>query len=252
MEGKVPAEEKKAKAMSIMNSFINDIFEKLAQEASHLARYNKKPTITGSPRGVLIFWLFPFPSREGFHFPPPSNEPVETACGLHRRREQLGVVVDEAVGLAGGEEEEAVRGEGASSPFPLSLRLPLSLFLLLSVPPSPTAPPLPLSPPLCSRFPYRSPSFSSSLLPLSLFLLLSTPPFPTRAPEVQRGTPTWEVALRCPPRPSTRCAAVLGTGPAYQTGRAGPHFGWIGPVPGPAHPGNITGRARARACYILY
>ncbi|KAK9113693.1 hypothetical protein Syun_020490 [Stephania yunnanensis] len=34
------------KAMGIMNSFINDIFEKLAQEASKLARYNKKPTIT--------------------------------------------------------------------------------------------------------------------------------------------------------------------------------------------------------------
>ncbi|KAJ1698923.1 hypothetical protein LUZ63_007435 [Rhynchospora breviuscula] len=35
-----------SKAMSIMNSFINDIFEKLATEASRLARYNKKPTIT--------------------------------------------------------------------------------------------------------------------------------------------------------------------------------------------------------------
>jgi histone H3/H4 len=35
-----------SKAMSIMNSFINDIFEKIASEASRLARYNKKPTIT--------------------------------------------------------------------------------------------------------------------------------------------------------------------------------------------------------------
>ncbi|CAL9769210.1 unnamed protein product [Musa acuminata subsp. burmannicoides] len=35
-----------SKAMSIMNSFINDIFEKLAAEASRLARYNKKPTVT--------------------------------------------------------------------------------------------------------------------------------------------------------------------------------------------------------------
>nr|AXZ78349.1 H2B [Oncidium hybrid cultivar] len=34
------------KAMSIMNSFINDIFEKLAIEASRLARYNKQLTIT--------------------------------------------------------------------------------------------------------------------------------------------------------------------------------------------------------------
>nr|CUT18447.1 H2B.1 [Lilium davidii var. unicolor] len=35
-----------SKAMGIMNSFINDIFEKLAQESARLARYNKKPTIT--------------------------------------------------------------------------------------------------------------------------------------------------------------------------------------------------------------
>ncbi|KAE8732286.1 Histone H2B.11 [Hibiscus syriacus] len=35
-----------SKAMGIMNSFIHDIFEKLAQGASRLARYNKKPTIT--------------------------------------------------------------------------------------------------------------------------------------------------------------------------------------------------------------
>ncbi|XP_065872034.1 probable histone H2B.3 isoform X2 [Euphorbia lathyris] len=34
-----------SKAMGIMNSFINNIFEKLAQESSRLARYNK-PTIT--------------------------------------------------------------------------------------------------------------------------------------------------------------------------------------------------------------
>ena len=35
-----------SKAMSIMNSFINDMFEKLAAEGTKLARYNKKPTIT--------------------------------------------------------------------------------------------------------------------------------------------------------------------------------------------------------------
>ncbi|XP_057534522.1 histone H2B.9-like [Amaranthus tricolor] len=34
------------KAMSIMNSFINDMFEKFAQESSRLAKYSKKPTIT--------------------------------------------------------------------------------------------------------------------------------------------------------------------------------------------------------------
>ena len=35
-----------SKAMGIMNNFINDIFQKLAQESSKLACYNKKPTIT--------------------------------------------------------------------------------------------------------------------------------------------------------------------------------------------------------------
>ncbi|CAF2337118.1 unnamed protein product [Brassica napus] len=39
-----------SKAMGIMNSFINDIFEKLAGESSKLARYNKKPTIRGESR----------------------------------------------------------------------------------------------------------------------------------------------------------------------------------------------------------
>ena len=35
-----------SKSMSIMNSFCNEMFEKLAAEAARLARYNKKPTIT--------------------------------------------------------------------------------------------------------------------------------------------------------------------------------------------------------------
>ncbi|KAF5184617.1 Histone h2b, partial [Thalictrum thalictroides] len=35
-----------SKGMGIMNNFIKDIFEKLAEESSKLARYNKKPTIT--------------------------------------------------------------------------------------------------------------------------------------------------------------------------------------------------------------
>lgn len=34
------------KSMSIMNSFIYDIFEKIAQEASRLVRYNKKHTLS--------------------------------------------------------------------------------------------------------------------------------------------------------------------------------------------------------------
>ncbi|ODM88850.1 histone H3, partial [Orchesella cincta] len=35
-----------SKAMSIMNSFVNDIFERIAAEASRLAHYNKRTTIT--------------------------------------------------------------------------------------------------------------------------------------------------------------------------------------------------------------
>ena len=34
-----------SKAMSIMNSFVNDLFERIAAEASRLAKYNKKSTI---------------------------------------------------------------------------------------------------------------------------------------------------------------------------------------------------------------
>ncbi|CAI5951690.1 unnamed protein product [Closterium sp. NIES-65] len=86
-----------SKAMSIMNSFINDIFEKLATEASKLARYNKKPTITSReiqtavrltlpgelakhapylrfppPSLVLPFPLFPPPSLPPPSLPPPA------------------------------------------------------------------------------------------------------------------------------------------------------------------------------------
>ena len=35
-----------SKAMSIMNSFVNDIFERVASESSKLAHYNKKHTIS--------------------------------------------------------------------------------------------------------------------------------------------------------------------------------------------------------------
>ena len=34
-----------SRAMGIMNSFVNDIFERIATEASRLANYNKKSTI---------------------------------------------------------------------------------------------------------------------------------------------------------------------------------------------------------------
>ncbi|KAK4370588.1 hypothetical protein RND71_010063 [Anisodus tanguticus] len=48
-----------SKAMGIMNSFINDIFEKLAQESSRLARYNKKPTITSREIQTAVRLVLP-------------------------------------------------------------------------------------------------------------------------------------------------------------------------------------------------
>nr|XP_043610972.1 histone H2B.3-like [Erigeron canadensis] len=47
------------KAMGIMNSFINDIFEKLAQESARLARYNKKPTITSREIQTAVRLVLP-------------------------------------------------------------------------------------------------------------------------------------------------------------------------------------------------
>jgi histone H2B len=48
-----------SKAMSIMNSFINDLFEKIATEASKLARYNKKPTITSREIQTAVRLVLP-------------------------------------------------------------------------------------------------------------------------------------------------------------------------------------------------
>ncbi|KAL6561247.1 hypothetical protein OROMI_016848 [Orobanche minor] len=48
-----------SKAMGIMNSFINDIFEKLAQESARLARYNKKPTITSREIQTAVRLVLP-------------------------------------------------------------------------------------------------------------------------------------------------------------------------------------------------
>eukprot|EP00894_Picocystis_sp_ML_P002386 jgi/Pico_ML_1/52903/g3541.t1 len=48
-----------SKAMSIMNSFINDIFEKIATEASKLARYSKKPTVTSREIQTAVRLILP-------------------------------------------------------------------------------------------------------------------------------------------------------------------------------------------------
>ncbi|XP_078361208.1 late histone H2B.L4-like [Oculina patagonica] len=47
------------KAMSIMNSFVNDIFERIATEASRLASYNKKSTISSREIQTAIRLLLP-------------------------------------------------------------------------------------------------------------------------------------------------------------------------------------------------
>ena len=48
-----------SKAMSIMNSFINDLFERIAAEASKLAHYNKRSTITSREIQTAVRLLLP-------------------------------------------------------------------------------------------------------------------------------------------------------------------------------------------------
>ncbi|XP_029863615.1 late histone H2B.L4 [Aquila chrysaetos chrysaetos] len=48
-----------SKAMSIMNSFVNDIFERLASEASRLAQYNRRSTITSREVQTAVRLLLP-------------------------------------------------------------------------------------------------------------------------------------------------------------------------------------------------
>ncbi|KAK2863300.1 hypothetical protein Q5P01_002833 [Channa striata] len=48
-----------SKAMSIMNSFVSDIFERIAGEASRLAHYNKRSTITSREIQTAVRLLLP-------------------------------------------------------------------------------------------------------------------------------------------------------------------------------------------------
>ncbi|XP_005640223.2 histone H2B 1/2-like [Canis lupus baileyi] len=45
--------------MGIMNSFVNDIFERIAGEASRLAHYNKRSTITSREIQTAVRLLLP-------------------------------------------------------------------------------------------------------------------------------------------------------------------------------------------------
>ncbi|KAL0308999.1 UNVERIFIED_CONTAM: Histone H2B.11 [Sesamum radiatum] len=51
--------DKKKRGHGIMNNLINDIFEKLAQEASWLARYNKKLMITSHKIQTIVRLVLP-------------------------------------------------------------------------------------------------------------------------------------------------------------------------------------------------
>ena len=48
-----------SKAMSIMNSFVNDLFERIASEASRLAKYNSKATISSREIQTAVRLLLP-------------------------------------------------------------------------------------------------------------------------------------------------------------------------------------------------
>ncbi|XP_032870606.1 histone H2B-like [Amblyraja radiata] len=48
-----------SKAMSIMNSFVNDIFERIAGEASRLAHYSKRSTISSREIQTAVRLLLP-------------------------------------------------------------------------------------------------------------------------------------------------------------------------------------------------
>ncbi|XP_078066507.1 histone H2B 1/2-like [Mustelus asterias] len=48
-----------SKATSLMNSFVSNIFERIAGEASHLARYNKRSTISSWDIQTAVRLLLP-------------------------------------------------------------------------------------------------------------------------------------------------------------------------------------------------
>ena len=48
-----------SKAMGILNSFVNDIFERIASEASRLAQYSKKSTLSSREVQTAVKLLLP-------------------------------------------------------------------------------------------------------------------------------------------------------------------------------------------------
>ncbi|CAJ0938417.1 unnamed protein product [Ranitomeya imitator] len=74
-----------SKAMGIMNSFVNDIFERIAGEASRLAHYNKRSTITSREIQTAVRLLLPgeWPSTPCLRAPRPSpSTPAPSDCSV--------------------------------------------------------------------------------------------------------------------------------------------------------------------------
>ena len=53
-----------SKAMSIMNSFVNDLFERIAAEASKLAHYNKRWILSVMMLLIVVIFRSTITSRE--------------------------------------------------------------------------------------------------------------------------------------------------------------------------------------------
>uniref|UniRef100_A0AAZ1X7H4 Core Histone H2A/H2B/H3 domain-containing protein n=1 Tax=Oreochromis aureus TaxID=47969 RepID=A0AAZ1X7H4_OREAU len=79
-----------SKAMSIMNSFVNDIFERIAAEASRLAHYNKRSTITSREIQTAVRLLLPGDVSSSFISPDAWN----AVCGLQHDHNVLFVYFD--------------------------------------------------------------------------------------------------------------------------------------------------------------
>ena len=47
------------RAMSIMNSFVNDLFERISAEAGRLSQYNKKPTLSSREIQTAVRLILP-------------------------------------------------------------------------------------------------------------------------------------------------------------------------------------------------
>ncbi|XP_060002582.1 histone H2B type 3-B isoform X1 [Lagenorhynchus albirostris] len=86
-----------SKAMGIMNSFVNDIFERIASEASRLAHYNKRSTITSREVQTAVRLLLP--GNEPF------REDVCMSASFNRRmfdnRKKNGSVVERSAPCTG-------------------------------------------------------------------------------------------------------------------------------------------------------